>query len=92
MRSRSSERSRLSVPARIEGALLALGAGGSVAAPGFMQPEGVIVFHVAGNFGLKRTLDKDDEPKSRAQPASDTREGQIDAEGGNSRPNQGPRP
>lgn len=36
---------------------------GSVAAPGFMNPEGIIVFHIAGNVGFKRTLDKDDEPK-----------------------------
>ena len=40
---------------------------GSKAAPGFMNPEGVIVFHVAGNVGFKRTLDKDDEPKSMAR-------------------------
>lgn len=37
---------------------------GSVAAPRFMKPEGVIAFHVAGNFGLKKTLEKDEVPKS----------------------------
>ena len=36
---------------------------GSLAAPGFMKPEGIVVFHVAGNVGFKRTLDKDDVPK-----------------------------
>lgn len=36
---------------------------GSHAAPGFMKPEGVIVFHTAGNFGLKKTLDNDGVPK-----------------------------
>ncbi len=35
---------------------------GSVAAPGFMDPEGIVIWHVAGNFGLKKTL-KGDEHK-----------------------------
>jgi hypothetical protein len=38
---------------------------GSVAARGFMKPEGVVVFHVAGNVGFKKTIEKDDEPKSK---------------------------
>jgi RNA ligase len=37
---------------------------GSVAAPGFMRPEGVVVFHVASNALFKRTIEKDEEPKS----------------------------
>lgn len=37
---------------------------GSAAAPGFMKPEGIVVYHVAGNVGFKVTLEKDDEPKS----------------------------
>lgn len=36
---------------------------GSEAAPGFMKPEGVIVYHVAGNIGFKKTLEGDEEPK-----------------------------
>lgn len=36
---------------------------GSRAAPGFANPEGVVVYHVAGNVGFKATLEKDDEPK-----------------------------
>lgn len=36
---------------------------GSVAAPGFMRPEGVIVFHTAMNAGFKKTLERDDMPK-----------------------------
>lgn len=36
---------------------------GSRAAPGFMRPEGVVVFHVAGNVAFKKTLEKDDKPK-----------------------------
>lgn len=39
---------------------------GSVAAPGFMKPEGIVVFHVAGNVGFKKTLEKDEEPKGIA--------------------------
>ncbi len=37
---------------------------GSVAAPGFMKPEGVMVFLVAPNLFLKKTLDNDGKPKS----------------------------
>ena len=37
---------------------------GSVAAPGFMKPEGVVLFHTAGNFGFKKTLENDEVPKS----------------------------
>ena len=38
---------------------------GSRAKPGFMRPEGVVVFHVAGNCGFKKTLEKDEEPKGK---------------------------
>jgi len=37
---------------------------GSVAVPGFMRPEGVVVFHDAANMYFKRTLAHDDIPKS----------------------------
>lgn len=37
---------------------------GSQAAKGFMNPEGIIVFHSAANLCFKRTIKKDDEPKS----------------------------
>jgi hypothetical protein len=36
---------------------------GSVAAPCFMNPEGVVVFHTAANVGFKKTLEKDEMPK-----------------------------
>ena len=39
---------------------------GSKAAPGFMRPEGVVCFHVAGNVGFKTTLEKDDEYKGKS--------------------------
>ena len=37
---------------------------GSKAAPGFLKPEGIIIFHTAANMGFKKTLDKDEQPKS----------------------------
>ena len=37
---------------------------GSAAAPGFLKPEGVVVFHVAGNIGFKRTIERDEVPKA----------------------------
>ena len=43
---------------------------GSVAAPGFMRPEGIVVFHTAGNVGFKRTLEKDEMPKALARGQS----------------------
>jgi RNA ligase len=40
---------------------------GSLAAPGFMQPEGVVVFHPQGNFLLKKTFEKDDAGKDHGR-------------------------
>lgn len=37
---------------------------GSVASPGYMKPEGVVVWHTAANIGFKKTIDKDEIPKS----------------------------
>jgi len=37
---------------------------GSMAVPGFMKPEGIVVFHVAGSVGFKKTLENDEMPKS----------------------------
>lgn len=36
---------------------------GSQASPGFMKPEGIVVFHIAGNVGFKKTIEKDEQPK-----------------------------
>lgn len=36
---------------------------GSIAAAGFMKPEGVVIFHIAGNVGFKKTIEKDEVPK-----------------------------
>lgn len=38
---------------------------GSSAAPGFDNPEGVVIYLTAPRVYLKRTIDKDDEPKGR---------------------------
>lgn len=39
--------------------------GGSVAAPGFKDPEGVVVYHAASRSSFKVTLEKDDEYKGK---------------------------
>lgn len=44
--------------------LAALESHGSLAAPGFMDPEGVVVFHVAAGIGFKKTIKGDEVPKS----------------------------
>jgi len=42
-----------------------LKAGGSVAAPGFMRPEGVVIYHAQANVLFKKTYDNDDAGKGR---------------------------
>lgn len=39
--------------------LMVLGKKGSFAAPGFMKPEGVVVYHTAGSYYFKKTLEGD---------------------------------
>ena len=41
-----------------------LRANGSKAAPGFMKPEGIIVYHAAARSLFKVTIEKDEEPKT----------------------------
>lgn len=36
---------------------------GSLAAPGFMKPEGIVIFHLQGNVGFKKTFEKDQHGK-----------------------------
>jgi hypothetical protein len=48
---------------QVEETLADLRARGSQAAPGFMNPEGIMCFHVAGNVFFKKTLEKDESPK-----------------------------
>jgi len=47
-----------------EAAIDDLRANGSKAAPGFSKPEGIVCFHVAANVGFKKTLERDEAPKS----------------------------
>ncbi len=53
----------MDVRAVTEEALLLLRCMGSKAAPGFMKPEGVVVFHTAASALFKVTLEKDEAPK-----------------------------
>lgn len=48
----------------VEWALVRLIDNGSLASPGFMRPEGIVVFHVAANVLFKKTIEKDDAPKA----------------------------
>lgn len=47
----------------VKAAFIRLKEEGSVAAPGFMKPEGIIIYHKQGNLLFKKTLEKDEEPK-----------------------------
>lgn len=42
-----------------------LRAHGSFASPGFLQPEGVVIYHTASGTFFKKTIEKDDQPKSQ---------------------------
>ena len=50
----------------VEEALLRLNAEGSLASPGFMRPEGVVVFHEAAGQVFKATIENDETPKELA--------------------------
>ena len=47
----------------VDDALWALSQHGSASSPGFMRPEGVVVFQTAGRCYFKKTIEKDSEPK-----------------------------
>lgn len=55
--------------APIDEALAILQAFGSLAAPGFKNPEGIVVYHVAGNILFKKTLVGDESPKGMQEAA-----------------------
>lgn len=40
---------------------------GSAASPGFMNPEGIVIYHIAANLYFKKTLHKDDDWKGKSQ-------------------------
>lgn len=47
----------------IQSALDRLVANGSVASPGFMNPEGIVIWHTAANLYFKKTIENDEMPK-----------------------------
>src|SRR3990167_8465507 len=47
----------------IEGVLTTLKATGSKASPGFMDTEGIVIYHKAGGVMFKKTIERDDEYK-----------------------------
>lgn len=49
-----------------ESAINQLRMNGSLAAPGYTNPEGIIIFHTAGNVCFKKTIQNDGQPKSIA--------------------------
>lgn len=51
--------------AAVESCLDDLRTNGSKASPGFMKPEGVVVYHRQGNVGFKKTIEKDEEWKGK---------------------------
>ena len=51
--------------AEIDASMEMLAREGSLAAPGFTRPEGIVVFHTASSTLYKRTLEGDDAPKSK---------------------------
>jgi hypothetical protein len=52
---------------KIDEAIYNLRVNGSKASPGFMKPEGVVIYHIQGNLFFKKTLDKDEEYKGKQQ-------------------------
>lgn len=54
----------------VETAIEALRRDGSAASPGFMKPEGIIIYHAAARSLFKVTLEKDSEPKSVTNKAA----------------------
>lgn len=51
---------------RVEWVVATLKEHGSKAVPGFMNPEGVVVFHTAANSAFKVTIKDDEKPKGAA--------------------------
>jgi hypothetical protein len=47
----------------VQNCITALQSTGSIASPGFMRPEGIVIFHTAGGYLFKKTIEKDEQPK-----------------------------
>lgn len=50
----------------INSTLVMLKVVGSAAAPGFMNPEGIVIYHSQGNVYFKKTISKDEEYKGKS--------------------------
>ena len=50
--------------AMVEAAMSSLEDVGSLASPGFMRPEGIVIYHTAGNVLFKKTFEDDDGKKN----------------------------
>lgn len=57
----------MDIRAVVEDALAILRKEGSRAVPGFMRPEGVVVFHTASGALFKATLENDESPKGQVK-------------------------
>ena len=53
--------------------LMTLASTGSIAVPGYMNPEGVVVYHTHSNMLFKKTLDHNDEHKWKVVQEEDVR-------------------
>jgi hypothetical protein len=51
---------------QIKDLLIKLKDDGSAAAPGFMKPEGIIIYHTAARQYFKKTIEKDESPKGKS--------------------------
>lgn len=49
---------------KVHNALNMLKVLGSMVAPGFMKPEGIVIYHTAANVYFKKTIENDESPKS----------------------------
>ena len=54
--------------AKIQEILDDLRINGSRAVEGFMKPEGVVIYHTAGNLYFKKTIEGDESPKNKLKP------------------------
>jgi hypothetical protein len=57
------------LPNLVDDTLLQLRHGGSAASPGFMNPEGIIIWHTTSKQYYKVMLDNDETPKSKQEAA-----------------------
>lgn len=53
----------------VKAAMTQLHEKGSAASPGFMKPEGIVIYHVAANLYFKKTIERDEEYKGKQRAA-----------------------